>query len=55
MNEQTIEKMVEEGSRYVEEYLRLARNKPVDLESIKEIIDIYHDYLLLANAFEVKE
>lgn len=55
MNEEAFEAMAEEGSKYVEEYLRLARNRHVDLESIREIIDIYHDYLLLANVFGVKD
>lgn len=55
LNEKEVEVLIEEGSAYVEEYLRVGRGKHVDKESIKEIIDIYHDYLLLTNVLEVKE
>lgn len=51
MNEEkmALETMVEEGAAYVEEYLRVGKGKTVDIKQLKEIIDIYHDYLLLIN------
>ena len=55
LNEQEVKTLIEEGAAYVEEYLREGRGKHVDIESIKEVIDIYHDYLLLTNVLEVKE
>lgn len=55
MNEQDAKALLKEGAEYVQEYFREGRNKHIDIELIEGIIDIYHDYLLLVNAFEVKE
>lgn len=55
MDEKEVKALIEEGAAYVEQFLREGRGKHVDVEEIKEIIDIYHDYLLLVNILEVKE
>lgn len=49
VEDQDIHSAIEDGSKYVEEYLRMARGRELDTETIKEVLDIYHDFLLLTN------
>ena len=49
LHEDEINEAIENGAAYVEEYLRIGKGKNVNFDSIKEVIDIYHDFLLLTN------
>jgi hypothetical protein len=55
MDEKEVSALVEEGSRYVEEYFQFGKGKRVDAELVSEIIDVYNDYLKLIKVLEVNE